>query len=167
MKTSLPRSLARRPGTALQHAAAAFVASRTATRQKCQEAEADFTWDVTDPQLALGIALTALNAELHPADKVAADNAAVLRQQHLSQALDRLAHEAHCNALSPADRVDLLSEMLPGASTFLEAALCKATGQVWEPLEFTTELHRRLLVPCLRRRAGRQGSTRSCLLCRR
>ena len=133
--------------SASQHAAAAFVASRTATRQKCQEVDANFTWDLPDPQSALGVALTALNAELHPVDKVAADSTAVLRQQHLSQALDRVAHEAHYDALSPADRADLLSEMLLGASTFLEAVPCKVTGQAWEPVEFTTELRRRLLAP--------------------
>ena len=46
-----------------------------------------------------------------------------------------------------ADRADLLSEMLPGASTFLEAVPCKVTGQAWETAEFLTELRRRLLVP--------------------
>ena len=71
----------------------------------------------------------------------------MLRQQHLSQALERLAHEAHYDALDPADRADLLSEMLPGASSFLEAVPCKATGLAWEPAEFITELRRRLLAP--------------------
>jgi len=91
--------------------------------------------------------LATLNTQLHEVDRIPTDSLKVLRQQHLSQALERLAHEAHLEALNRADRADLESEMLLGASSFLEAVPCKATRQAWEPAEFVTELRRRLLVP--------------------
>ena len=111
-----------------RHADATYVASRTATRASCQQASPDFGWEASRPETRLGQALAALNSQLHPADRVSADPAKPLRQQGLSQALERLDHEALHEALEAADRADLLSEMLPGASSFLEAVPCQATG---------------------------------------
>ena len=42
--------------------------------------------------------------------------------------LEHLSHEAHLDSLDAADRIDLLSDMLPGAS-FLEAVPCEVFGK--------------------------------------
>jgi len=129
------------------HADAAYIASRSATRASCLQVNPDYEWEATNPATPLGQALAFLNSQLHPCDRVSPDPTKRLRQQDLSQALERLDHEALYDALDAADRADLLSEMLPGASTFLEAVPCKTSGKAWEPAEFVVELKRRLLVP--------------------
>ena len=127
-----------------RHADAAYVASRTATRKACQEVSPSFAWEGTTADTPLAQALASLNLQLHTVDQVPSDPESPLRQQDLSQALERLEHEAFHDSLDAADRADLLSEMLPGASGFLEAVPCKITGDAWEPAEFVTELKRRL-----------------------
>ena len=69
-----------------------------------------------------------------------------LRQQALSKAIDAAEHEVFLNSLSVDDRAALLSEMLPGASAFLEATPSKEQGLAWDPDEFVTELAIRLQV---------------------
>jgi len=59
--------------------------------------------------------------------------------------LDMVQHEAYLESLSVADRATLLSEMLPGASGFLEAIPSKHLDFAWDPCEFLVELRTRLL----------------------
>ena len=49
-------------------------------------------------------------------------------------------------SLCHADRKHLLSEMLQGASGFLEAIPSTELGLAWDPVEFTTEIRTRLMV---------------------
>jgi hypothetical protein len=69
------------------------------------------------------------------------------RQHTFSKALDQVDHEAFFQSLGRNDRAALLSEMLPGALGFLEVAPSRELDLAWEPVEFTTELRTRLLLP--------------------
>ena len=60
--------------------------------------------------------------------------------------LDMVQHEAYLDTLSIDDCASLLSEMLPGASGFLEAIPSKQLDLAWDPCEFLVELRTRLLV---------------------
>ena len=99
------------------------------------------------PDTELGRAVQHLNARLSATDSLSNSSPANLwRQPALSKALDRQAHQQFLGTLSRADLADLQSEMLPGASSWLEAPPCKAQGLTMNPPEFVTELQRRLLM---------------------
>eukprot|EP00973_Karenia_brevis_P066196 9200616-Karenia_brevis.AAC.1 len=69
-------------------------------------------------------------------EQVAADRMGRVTQQSLSAALDTKEHDTFLASLSISDRADLLSEMLPGAKDFLEAAPNSSLGLAFEPEEF-------------------------------
>ena len=118
----------------------------TATCKLCLELDPGFQWEGNSPGSPLTQTITALNAELHPADHVVPEPEKPPRQQYLSMRLDMMQHEAYLETLSIDDRATLLSEMLPGASGFLEAIPSKHLDLAWDPCEFLVELRTRLLV---------------------
>jgi hypothetical protein len=65
-------------------------------------------------------------------------------QQSLSKLLDRTEHNADFATVTLAEQANLNSEMLPGASHWLEAVPSKVFKLALEPEEFTAELKRRL-----------------------
>ena len=97
----------------------------------------------------LGHAVASLKAAFLPEDRAVFDADSPPRQQALSRCLDNAAHLEYFATLSHDDRATLLSEMLRGASAFLEAIPSKQDGLAWEPAEFVIELQQRLLLPVL------------------
>ena len=132
--------------SAAGHAGAAYVASCAATRHLCREVDPGFMWEAEQDGSELRTALDALNARLPASSRVDPTTDEWPRQQALSKALDQADHDAFFNTLSQADKAALLSEMLPGASGFIEAIPSKELDLAWEPVEFTTELRTRLLL---------------------
>jgi hypothetical protein len=103
-------------------------------------------WEAESNSSAFRTALDALNARLPASSRIDPAASEWPRQQALSKALDQAEHDAFFNALGQDDKAALLSEMLPGASGFLEAVPSKELDLAWEPVEFTTELRTRLLL---------------------
>ena len=132
--------------SAERHAPAAYVASRCATKDLCREVDAAFIWDESNAESFLGRSLSALNGRIGTDDRVA--NCDVVKNlRALSLAIDKEAHDAFFESLSQSDRATILSEMLQGASGFLEAKPSSESQWKWEPQEFASEIRRRLLVP--------------------
>ena len=125
------------------HSSASYVASRSATSRLCREVDSAFEVEQLDEHSALGRCVQSLNAQLPEAAKIGTLDAPI-QQRKLSQALDQVEHDAAVSALSASDRASVLSEMLPGASHFLDATPSDDPALRWEPAEFITELRTRL-----------------------
>ena len=131
------------------HAPAAFLASCRATAVACKELDPLFAGAqfAAIPSSEVGRTMLRINSRIAPNDHLTDESPpAAWRQQSLSQALDRQEHLEFLSSLSIADLADLQSEMLPGASNFLEAPPCEARGLAMSPAEFGVELQRRLLM---------------------
>ena len=84
-----------------RHAHAAYIGSRTQTRDGCFVLERDFQWEAADTNSSLSNSIDAYNLEVDPADRVNVDQAESLRQQALSKSLDAAEH-AHDMAGCPS-----------------------------------------------------------------
>ncbi|CAK0836007.1 unnamed protein product [Prorocentrum cordatum] len=129
------------------HAPGAYLASLAATRHLCCDLGPAYAWAPNSAATLEGQALLAYNALPAPADGL--DPAALDRatQKQLSAAVDERGHQTFLAGLGAADRADINSEMLPGASDFLEAQPSEQLGLLFEPEEFACEVKRRLLMP--------------------
>ena len=103
-----------------------------------------FFWEGILPGTALFHALSALNFELREDHRLPLAEPSGKRQQELSQHLDEADHKAFFDSLRLDDRATVLSEMLTGASDFLEAVPCG--DKVMANEEFACELRTRLCV---------------------
>ena len=56
-----------------------------------------------------------------------------MKQSELSRKIDEHGHSQFFASLIAAEQATINSEMLPGASSFLEAVLCKDRKVAWEP----------------------------------
>jgi hypothetical protein len=133
--------------SAAKHAAPAYIASYNATLKHCRELDPNYQWEGSNPDSDLGRSQQSFNATVADTDRLATDAepAAPSRQQTLSRAVDKKSHDEFLGSLNDSDKKALLSEMLPGASGFLEAVPSKDLGLAWEPSEFVTEIRTRLL----------------------
>ena len=129
-----------------RHANVAYVASCTQTYDLCCQLDSCFVWDGANSNTQLGQGLQALNLELPEQDRIPSNSCSPLRQQSLSSSLDKLDHDAFFAGLSVTDKAVLNSEMLAGASDFLEAVPSVQAGLSMAPEEFTSELKTRLLM---------------------
>ena len=129
-----------------RHAPAAYVASRTQTFDACQEIDSGFLWEANASDSPLSAALSFLSQELQGFDYPDVDRPVKLGQQNLSKSLDRAAHDLWFSSLCMDDQAEVQSELLPGASSFLEATPTKNTVLAWTPEEFVSELRQRLLL---------------------
>ena len=94
--------------------------------------------------LAQGLA--ALNYELPAQSRTALESPTALRQQDLSKCLNTRDHDEFFAGLQADDRAAINSEMLCGASDFLEAVPSIKAGLAMAPEEFVSELRTRLLM---------------------
>ena len=129
-----------------RHAHPAYIASRTQTHDLCCKLDSEFRWEGADQSSWLGQGLAALNFELPEHARLNADRPDPVRQQTLSKGLERVDHERFFRQLSLSDQAQINSEMLPGASDFLEAVPSSETGLAMSPEEFVSELRTRLLM---------------------
>ncbi|CAK0860758.1 unnamed protein product, partial [Prorocentrum cordatum] len=128
-------------------APSAYLASLAATRHLRCDLDPAYAWAPDSAATLEGQALLAYNALLAPADGL--DPAALDRatQKQLSAAVGESGHQTFLAGLGAADRADINSEMLPGASDFLVAQPSEQLGLLFEPEEFACEVKRRLLMP--------------------
>ena len=130
--------------SAEKHAPAAYLASRTSTRELCAQVDPAYSWDAEQPGSALSTAAASLAAALPTNKQALLQNPADLKQKTLSDALDEAGLTQRLAGASASVAAAVLSETLPGAGGFLTAVPCRALGLTFEPAEFNTELHRRL-----------------------
>ena len=69
------------------------------------------------------------------------------KQQLLSWLIDEAEHRAFLKAFPESDERTVLTEMLPGASSWLGAVPSHDQGLAFDPAEFIAEVRSRLLVP--------------------
>ena len=94
------------------------------TRYLCAQLDEAYTWAPENASTREGRALLAFNALLPPTSAVRPeelDGAPQNLQKQLSAAVDEHQHSSFLANLGIADRADVQSELLPGASAFLEA----------------------------------------------
>ena len=127
-----------------RHCNAAFAASLSQANRACCELDPAFVWEGILPGTALFHALSAFNFELHEDHRLPLAEPSGKRQQELSQHLDEADHKAFFDSLCLDDRATVLSEMLTGASDFLEAVPCG--DKVMANEEIACELRTRLCV---------------------
>ncbi len=144
-----------------RHAAAAWVASRSATLPLCTTIDAAHVWDGDRPGSATHAAVQHLNAVFPHADRLAPSEPSPLRQQQLS---DRLVGVEFNRMVDPAAGLDERTRALlrlqrqPHAGAWLLAMPSHATGNVIAPELFLILLRRRLGLPI-------SESTSWCPLC--
>ena len=138
------------------------MASRLATGKLCRELDPNHTWEGAFADSPLSKTLQVFNAAVSDADRLdlASEPDGPTRQQTLSQALDRRAHDEFLASLNTSDKRALMSELLPGASAFLEAIPSKEHNLAWEPTEFATEVRSRLLANVFPEESWCPASTR-------
>jgi hypothetical protein len=129
-----------------RHAHAAYTASRSQTLDLCRELDDEFAWEGSDSATLLAQGLAALNHELPAQSRIAPESPTALRQQDLSKSLDSQDHAEFFGHLQADDRAAINSEMLCGASDFLEAVPSLKAGLAMAPEEFVSELRTRLLM---------------------
>ena len=127
------------------HAAAAYVASVSATRGLCQELDPAYqlSWPAVDTALAK------VNAAVLPADRVPVPAPPDLRQQTLSRALDRA---TVAGLMAPGARREALHAHLqllqqPGSGAWLHAPPSRALGLHLEAPLFKVLVQLRLRLP--------------------
>ena len=130
-----------------RHAACAYIASRAATHEKCIEIDPRFSWDVEVPGSDAARAYASLLASLPPDSDLAPTDSRLRSQKTLSRLLDEADLEAQRASADTAERANLNSETLPGASGFLSATPSKVLGLAMSAAEFVEELKVRLWVP--------------------
>ena len=130
--------------SSLRHSAAAYFASRAATRDLCTQVDAHCRWDVDDVGSGLQHAAATLQAALPEQAARQLVGTSPVSQRGLSDALDEASLRDRLARASPAVRAAVLSETLPGASGFLTAMPSKAMKLSMEPAEFRTEVQCRL-----------------------
>ncbi|CAK0899032.1 unnamed protein product, partial [Prorocentrum cordatum] len=123
------------------HAAGAYLASLGATRRLCSELDPARSWALEDAGTRAGAALSARNAQLPQSAGLRPGALETAKQKDLSAAFDDYWHRHFLENLGAAYRADIQSELLPGASGFLEVAPSEKLGLLFEPEE------RRLLLP--------------------
>ena len=129
-----------------KHANAAYTASRSQTLDLCKELDDQYSWEGSVDNTLLAQGLAALNHEL-PADaQVSPEHPTAYRQQQLSKGLDAKDHADFFGGLQADDKAAINSEMLTGASDFLEAVPSTKAGLSMAPEEFVSELRTRLLM---------------------
>eukprot|EP00666_Eupelagonemidae_sp_cell4sb_P017889 gene17889-biopygen41696 len=135
--------------SAVAHAAAAYLASRSACAHQCREVDAAFAWDAEEPESHVARAVRALNSRLPEADRIPPSVPSPLKQQTLSLALDKV-------SLSPlldpavtgnARRAHVRLLLEPGAGAWLHAVPNLAFGNQVAPPSFVVMLQRRLRLP--------------------
>lgn len=133
--------------SAADHAAQAFVASYTATLKLYEDLDPVYQWEGPEVTSHIAKSIDAYNTAVGVEDRL--DPQSVLEpppsQQSLSQAVDRQTHAIFYDSLTPSEKKALNSEMLQGASDFLEATPSKELNLAWDPVEFVTEIRIRLL----------------------
>ena len=129
-----------------RHAAAAYLASRAATRDKCAEIDPHFVWDISSTGSDVARAFALLAAVLPPEARPAADDPRLASQKHLSKLVDEADLSAQLASAGAAERANLRSETLWGASGFLSAVPSKALGLAMGAAEFTEEVKARLWI---------------------
>ena len=75
------------------------------------------------------------------------DGVGIPKQGELSRAIDAAMFENRKATVSEAERANILSETLPGASGYLTAMPSHAMKLTMTPDEFTTEVGARLCIP--------------------
>jgi len=100
-------------------------------------------WEATDANSFVSQSFQAYNFEVNTSSRIACDQRVDVRQQDLSRALERADHVQFMAGLSVADKAHVNSEMLCGASDWLDAVPSAANAM--SPEEFITELKVRLL----------------------
>ena len=125
-----------------RHAHAANIASRGQTLDACTELDGEFDRNsARDVFMYKGI--EAFNSEVVEDHRLEHDCSAQARQQVLSKCLDEAEHARFMAGLSIADQAYINSEMLPGASDWLES--CPIGENCMSTEEFSNELKMRLL----------------------
>ena len=118
----------------------------TSTHRLCTEVDPNFVWDA-EGDSDLAAAVSALNNGLLGSAPLQCVEGKALKQRELFRKIHEHAHSQFFASLTAAEQATINSEMLPGASSFLEAVPCKQRKLAWEPSEFVTQLQQRLLVP--------------------
>lgn len=111
-----------------------------------RELDADFWWEGGFGNMLLAPGSAALNHELPADSQVLPDSPTAGRQQHLSKSLDAQEHAEFFVVLLADGRAAINSEMLTGASDFLEAVPLTKAGVAMAPEEFISKLRTRLLM---------------------
>eukprot|EP00973_Karenia_brevis_P015485 2117937-Karenia_brevis.AAC.1 len=112
------------------------------TYEYCRKLDPAYSWEGDVLGTPLAESLQFLNGVLLPEDKLPTDQPTLIRQQKLSRCLETVEHETFIESLDAADRTTVLSEMLEGASDFLEAT--PAGDCAMAPEEFICEIQTRL-----------------------
>jgi len=129
-----------------------YVASRIQTHDMCQELDENYQWEGMNQASALAQCIAALNHELPVHQLVATDAPTRVRQHDLSHCIDIIDQERFFQGLCVDDKAQINSEMLAGASDFLNAVPAVSKGHAMAPEEFVTEIKTRLLMDLIPRR---------------
>eukprot|EP00666_Eupelagonemidae_sp_cell4sb_P017914 gene17914-biopygen41806 len=128
------------------HAAAAFLASRSASHAQCRDIDPEFVWDVTQAGSHAARALLSVNTTLPESDKVPSSVPLPLKQQLLSQALDKVILNGFLDPVRTreARRAQLRLALEPAAGAWLGAIPNPNFGNQVAPQFFRVMLQRRL-----------------------
>jgi hypothetical protein len=132
------------------HAAAAWLASRSATHARCAAIDPDHLWEVDQPASASAAAVRALNAVLPEPGRITPSVPTPIGQRELSQALEEVeaaALLAPSGGLDARARAHLRLVRQPGAGAWLTAMPSFAIGNAIAAPLFVTLLRRRLGMP--------------------
>eukprot|EP00666_Eupelagonemidae_sp_cell4sb_P003260 gene3260-biopygen28230 len=134
--------------SAADHAAAAFLASRSASHSLCRDIDPAFVWDVAQAGSPAARAMLSVNARLPESERVS-PSVSLLKQQLLSQALDKvtLADLMDPARTREARRAQLRLSLEPNAGAWLHAVPNPNFGNQVAPSFFRVMLQRRLRIP--------------------
>ena len=130
-----------------EHAAAAYLASRSACHNLCRDLDPNHVWEVEDPTSAAAAAVTYVNNKVSAEDAVPPAVPDKLQQKQLSKAIDAAVFADLSAAAPPGCRAHLSLQKKKGSgSCFVAPPTENTQSQVTPPL-FRGMLCRRLRVP--------------------
>ena len=132
-----------RPGlrSARTHAAAAYIASRSACKSQCSDLDPSFVWDTSEQKSHISRAVQSFNNSVSESDRVPVLLPNAIRQQILSSALDKVTLSDFLKpSVGIARRAHIKLLLDPHAGAWLEAVPNKDFGNDIAPPLFITLL---------------------------
>ena len=129
---------------AAQHAPAAYLASRTSTRELCAQIDPSFQWEATGEESWLQASLQAHNAKVEVNHRISEEQCGTgstpLSQKKMSSQVEAFSFRALFEDSPTPDKARLLAVSAPHASGWLQARPAEGLDQRWTHAEFVSGL---------------------------